>query len=188
MNFRKIKKGDILFLILVVLMVVPQTRQPIQIAFHSVVSLFSPSVINPKEQKEISYEPWKLKDLDGNEFDFSNTKNRVVIVNLWATWCPPCIAEFQGIQNLYDDYGKKVDFILVSDESPKAIQKFLKRNGYNIKVFTPLTQYPSYFTTKSIPRTYIIDKQGRIVIDKHGAANWNSSSVREQLDKLLTAS
>ena len=188
MKFRKIKKGDILFLILLVLMIVPQTRQPIQIAFHSVMSLFSPSVINHRQQKKILYEPWKLKDLEGNEFDFSNTKNRVVIVNLWATWCPPCIAEFQGIQNLYDDYGKKVDFILVSDESPKMIKKFLKSKGYNIKVFTPITEYPSYFNPKSIPRTYIIDKQGHIVIDKKGAANWNSSKVREQLDKLLTAS
>ena len=188
MKFRRIKKGDFLLLLLIVLMVLPQTRQPIQIAFHSVLSSFAPSVINNEEQKRILFESWRLRDLDGNEFNFNNSKNRVVIVNLWATWCPPCIAEFQGIQNLYDDYGGKVDFILVSDESPMTIQNFLNDNEYNIKVYTPISEYPSYFDSKSIPRTYIIDRQGRIVIDKKGAANWNSKKVRDQLDKLLKAS
>jgi len=130
---------------------------------------------------------FKINSINGEELDLSIFENKTILLVNVASKCG-FTKQYDGLQNLYDDYGKKVDFILVSDESPKAIQKFLKRNGYNIKVFTPLTQYPSYFTTKSIPRTYIIDKQGRIVIDKHGAANWNSSSVREQLDKLLTAS
>jgi thiol-disulfide isomerase/thioredoxin len=111
-----------------------------------------------------------------------------VFINLWATWCPSCIAEFQNIQELYNDYRDKAVFLLVSDESPKNIKKFLDRKGYDIQIFNPLTNYPDDFNPRSIPRTYIIDKEGYIVVDKKGAANWNSDKVRNQLDKLLKGS
>lgn len=127
----------------------------------------------------------ETKNIEGNDIDFKDVKRKVVFLNLWATWCPPCIAEFQGIQNLYDDYKDKVEFIMVSSESPKIIQKFLNNKGYQIPVFNPLTNYPNEFNARSIPRTYIIDKNGYVVVDKKGAANWNSAKIRRQLNKLL---
>ncbi len=187
MKLRKPKKSDILFLVIIALLIIPQTRQPIQIALHSVLSNFGPSVIDKEDQKKVSYASWKLRDLEGNELNYQNTKSKVVFVNLWATWCPPCIAEFQNIQDLYNDYGNDVLFLLVSDESPNTIQKFLDKKGYDIPIFSPLTNYPDDFSPRSIPRTYIIDKEGHIVVDKKGAANWNSDTIRKQLDELLKA-
>ena len=99
--------------------------------------------------------------------------------------CPPCIAEFQNIQDLYNDYNDEVFFLLVSNESPNTIQKFLDKKGYDIPIFNSFTNYPDEFNSRSIPRTYIIDKEGFIVVDKKGAANWNSSKIRNQLDELL---
>jgi len=188
MKLRKLKRNDLIWLVIIAVLIIPQTRQPIQIALHSVLSKFGPSVIDKEDQKRVSYTSWKLRDLDGNEINYIETKDKVVFVNLWATWCPPCIAEFQGIQDLYDDYKDKVTFVMVSNESPKTIQKFLSKKGYNIQIYNPLTNYPKEFNPGSIPRTYIIDKQGHIVVDKKGAANWNSDKVRTQLDELLKAS
>ena len=152
---------------------------------HSVLSKFGPSVIDKEDQKKVSYASWKLRDLDGNEINYKDTKGKVVFVNLWATWCPPCIAEFQGIQDLYNDYKDEVLFLLVSNESPETIQNFLDKKGYDLPIFIPLTNYPDDFNPRSIPRTYIIDKEGHIVVDKKGAANWNGNKVRNQLDRLL---
>ena len=175
-----------LFLMLIALLIIPQTRHPIQVALHSVLSKFGPSVIDKEDQKTVSYTSWKLRDLDGNELNYKDTKGKVVFINLWATWCPPCIAEFQGIQDLYNDYKDDVVFLLVSDESPKIINNFLDKKGYDVPIFNPLTNYPKDFEARSIPRTYIIDKEGRIVVDKKGAANWNSDKVRDQLNELLS--
>ncbi|WP_347922292.1 TlpA disulfide reductase family protein [Pontimicrobium sp. SW4] len=186
MKFRKPKKSDIIFLVIIALFIIPQTRQSIQIALHSVLSKFGPSVIDKEDQKLVSYASWKLRDLDGNELNYKDTKGKVVFVNLWATWCPPCIAEFQSIQDLYNDYKDDVLFLLVSDESPETVEKFLNKKGYHITVFNPLTNYPDDFNPRSIPRTYIVDKEGRIVVDKKGAANWNSDKIRAQLDILLS--
>ncbi|MCB0463356.1 MAG: TlpA disulfide reductase family protein [Flavobacteriaceae bacterium] len=188
MKFKKLKKSDVIFLVIIALLIIPQTRQPIQIALHSVLSQFGPSVIEKEHQKKVSYASWKLRDLEGNELNYQDTKGKVVFVNLWATWCPPCIAEFQNIQYLYDDYGNDVLFLLVSDESQNTIQKFLDKKGYDIPIFNPLNNYPDDFNPRSIPRTYIIDKEGHIVVDKKGAANWNSDTVRKLLDELLKAS
>lgn len=188
MKIRKPKKSDVILLVIITLLIIPKTRKPIQIALHSVLSKFGPSVIDKEDQEKVSYASWKLRDLDGNELNYQDTKGKVVFVNLWATWCPPCIAEFQNIQDLYNDYGNDVLFLLVSDESPKTIQKFLDKKTYDIPIFNPLTNYPGDFNPRSIPRTYIIDKEGHIIVDKKGAANWNSDTVRKQLDELLKAS
>jgi thiol-disulfide isomerase/thioredoxin len=186
MKFAKPKTSNILFLIVIALLVIPQTRQPIQIALQTVISKFSPSIIDKKDRKTISYASWELRDLQGNDINFKDTKGKVVFLNFWATWCPPCIAEFQGIQDLYNDYKGVVEFIMVSDESPETIQKFLKKKGYNIHIYSPLSNYPDDFDVRSIPRTYIIDKEGHVVIDKKGAANWNGNAVRQQLNLLLS--
>jgi len=188
MKLRKPKKSDVILLIVIALLIIPQTRQPIQIALHSVLSKFGPSVIDKEDREKVSYSIWELRDLEGNELNFADTKGKVVFVNLWATWCPPCIAEFQNIQDLYNDYNDEVVFLLVSDESSQTIQKFLEKKGYDIPIFNPLTNYPDDFNPRSIPRTYIIDKEGHIVVDKKGAANWNSNKIRNQLDELLKES
>jgi len=188
MKFKKPKTSNIILLVVITLFIIPQTRQPIQIALHSVLSKFGPSVIDKEDQKTVSYASWKLRDLEGNEINYNETKDKVVFINLWATWCPPCIAEFQGIQDLYNDYKDDVVFLLVSDEAPETIQIFLDKKGYNVPVFNPLTNYPKDFEGRSIPRTYIIDKEGHVVVDKKGVANWNSDKMRNELDELLKGS
>jgi len=185
MKLRKPKKIDIILLVIIALIIIPQTRHPIQITLHSVLSKFGPSVIDKEEREKVLYSSWTLRDLNGNELNYQDTKGKVVFVNLWATWCPPCIAEFQNIQDLYNDYGDKVVFLLVSEESPTTIQNFLNKKGYEIPIFNPLTNYPDDFNPRSIPRTYIIDKEGFVVVDKKGAANWNSDKIRNQLSVLL---
>ncbi|MCO4822969.1 MAG: TlpA family protein disulfide reductase [Flavobacteriaceae bacterium] len=185
MKLNKSKRSNMLFLVVIALLIIPTTRHPIQIALHTIFSQFGPSVIDKEDQKKITDSNWNLRALNGDEINFIDTKGKVVFVNLWATWCPPCIAEFQGIQDLYHDYNDKVEFLLVSDESPEIINKFLDKKGYDIKIYNPLSAYPSFFEARSIPRTYLIDKSGHIVIDKKGAANWNSNTVRSQLDQLL---
>ncbi len=61
----------------------------------------------------------------------------------------------------------------------------MEKNGYDFNVQIPKTEYPEIFDVSSIPRTFLIDKAGSIVMDKTGAANWNSKTVRETIDVLL---
>ena len=181
---RKFRLKNIIFLIVIAVLIIPQTRQPIQILLHQGLALFGPSIISHEKQSDLVSYSWKLKD--GQEvFNFEETKGQVVLVNFWATWCPPCIAEMPSMQALYNDYKDTVTFVFVSNEDDAVINRFLNKNEYTFKVYNPLTKYPESFDVTSIPRTFLIDKEGRIVIDKNGAANWNSDTVRKTIDALL---
>ncbi|MDO5977526.1 TlpA family protein disulfide reductase [Flavivirga spongiicola] len=184
MSRKKISLKNIIFLIIIAALIIPQTRLPIQIMLHKGLALFGPSVIKDTKQANLTNYNWKLKGEQG-AFNFEETKGKVVLVNFWATWCPPCIAEMPSMQALYNDYKDRIEFIFVSNEDDAVINQFLNKNNYTFKVYNPLTKYPESFDVTSIPRTFLIDKQGDIVIDKGGAANWNSDTVRKTIDDLL---
>jgi len=167
------------------LLLIPQTRQPIQVLLNKGLALFSPSTIDESKQVILANYNWDLQDTNSNVVHFEDVRGKVVLVNFWATWCPPCIAEMPSMQTLYDVYKNKIEFVFVSNEERSVINKFLKEKGYTFKVYNAVTQYPNAFDVSSIPRTFLIDKKGRIIIDKTGAANWNSETVRYTIDALL---
>ncbi|MEJ6791926.1 MAG: TlpA disulfide reductase family protein [Lacinutrix sp.] len=183
---RKISIKNIIFIVIIALLIIPQSRQQIQIFLHTIIAKWSPSVKKDNVKQQISSYQWKLQDLEGNNFQLEQVKGKVILVNIWATWCPPCIAEMPSIQELYTDYNDKIEFVLVSNEEQKTISSFLKTKGYNLKIYRPLSQTPKTFDVNSIPRTFLIDKKGNIIIDESGAANWNSETVRNTIDELLS--
>jgi thiol-disulfide isomerase/thioredoxin len=185
MRLKRPKLSNIIFLVFIILMIIPQTRQPIQIYLHKGLAMFSPSEISENERKILTNYSWKLKSLNGLDYDFKQAEDKVILINFWATWCPPCIAEMPVLQSLYNDYGDKIEFLLVSQEAETVIRKFLDKHDYTFEIHRSISEIPLMLQTKSIPRTLIISKEGNIVVDKIGVANWNSESVRETLDKLL---
>lgn len=166
-------------------MLIPQTRKPIQVLLHKGLALFAPSIEHETNRRLITYQDWQLEDLEGNTINFKDLKGKVIFLNFWATWCPPCIAEMKSIDELFNKYKEDVAFVLVSGEKPKIVQTFLTKKDYDLNSYTPQSKYPVDFNVKSIPRTYVINKKGEIVVDKGGAANWNSESVRVLIKQLL---
>ena len=188
MKLRKPKKSDLILLVIIAVLIIPQTRKPIQVLLHKGFALIGPSIENESNRTMVNFQDWQLEDLEGNRINFSELKNKVVFLNFWATWCPPCIAEMQSIQDLHDSYNNDVVFLLISNENPEVVKAFKNKKGYTLNSFKPLTEYPDNFNIRSIPRTFLINKKGEIVIDKGGAANWNSDKVRRQLDELIKGS
>jgi len=186
MKLKKRQISNIVFFIVIALMLIPQTRQPIQILLNKGLALFGPSIETESSRKTLEFQSWKLQDLKGNQINFKDLKGKVVLLNFWATWCPPCVAELPHIKDLNKDYKDKIEIILVSNESANKVQSFLDDKGFQLNSYMPLTDYPNDLNISSIPRTFLIDKTGAIVIDKTGAANWNSNTVRQQIDLLLS--
>lgn len=174
-----------LFFLFVLLLVIPQTRQQIQVFLNKGIAMFSPSVNSLEDVEQVSSYDWQLVNLKGEKFNLNQSKSRVVLVNIWATWCPPCIAEMPSIQKLSNDYKDKIDIVLVSNEKQEVIKQFLEKKEYNLEVFTPVTNAPETFNVRSIPRTFLIDRNGNIIIDESGAANWNSDKVRATINELI---
>ncbi|MFY0630795.1 MAG: TlpA family protein disulfide reductase [Flavobacteriaceae bacterium] len=185
MKIKKSKIFNIAIVVVIALLIIPQTAKPIKIGIHKIFGMFGPSVVAEKNRTVLKDYNWRLSNNKNQAYNLNEAKGKVVFVNLWATWCPPCIAEMPSMQDLYNDYKDKVAFLFVSNESPTKVQSFLERKKYSLPSFLPLSEMPEELYSRTIPATYIIDKNGTIVIDKKGAANWNASSVRSLLDRLI---
>ena len=128
---------------------------------------------------------WVLAWDQNEPFYFSNARDEVIFLNFWATWCSPCVAELPEIQKLYEKYGDKVVFMLVTNESPEVVNAFMEKQGYLLPVFYMGTQPPEVLAHSSLPTTFIISRDGKIVTRKKGAAKWNSRATEKIFDELL---
>ncbi len=183
----KLTKRNIIFLVVIALLIIPKTRQPLQVMLHKGLTYINQSSLIDKEERlAISYSNWKLKSDANTTLGFEETKGKVVFINFWATWCPPCIAEMPSLQALYTDYNDKVVFLFVTSDDFETVEKFKAKKDFDFEVFKPLNEVPVALTTRSIPRTFVINKNGEIVIDESSAIDWNSDTVRHQLDQLLS--
>lgn len=184
-KFLKKHWTNILFGVLVVLMIIPQTRMPMQVFVQRLIS-FSPSETSEDKRETLKDYQWSLLTLDSEEINFSQSQGEVVILNYWATWCPPCVAEMPSFQKLYDDYGSKVDFYFVTSEKPEKVNRFLEKHDYSLPVYLQYFEAPEQLQSSVLPTTYVITKNGKIAINETGVADWNSKKIRELLDKLLS--
>lgn len=187
--FMKLKRpslSNLLFGLFIVLLLIPQTRTPIQVAVNQLkMFILSPSEIDENEQTQVQPFEYQLRDIHGDYISVPIGTGNVTFISYWATWCPPCIAELPSMQKLYADYGDNVRFILLTNEDPEVVQRFMDKKGYNLPVYFPKMQTPKLLDSRSLPTNYILDKTGKIVVKEKGAADWNSKKVRELLDTII---
>ncbi len=184
MKFIKKHWSNILFFLLLILLIIPQTRMPIQVFVQRLIS-FSPSEVAEDKREVLNDYQWGLRKLDGSAADVSESREKVTIINLWATWCPPCVAEMPSFQKLHDSYGDQVDFYFVTSEEPEKVQRFMTKNNYSMPIYLQASSAPKLLQSNALPTTFVISKSGEIVINETGTADWNSKKMRELLDKLL---
>ena len=182
--FLKKHGTNVLVAVIILLLFIPQTGMPIRV-FISKLIAFSPSEVADEKQETLDNYHWSLHTLEGNEMNMSVSEGKVVLINFWATWCPPCVAEMPSLQNLYNEYGNRVDFYFVSQEDPSKLRRFMDKKDYNFPVYIQEYHAPDVIDAHSLPTTYIISKDGKIVMDKTGAANWDSEGVKALLERLL---
>jgi thiol-disulfide isomerase/thioredoxin len=145
----------------------------------------SAAVLKTELQMPIKDYDWQLVDVDSSPYNFEEAKGEVTLVNFWATWCAPCVAEMPSLQNLYNDYGEKVTFLIVAQDKEQKVSTFIEKHGYDLPIYFSDTEAPGLLTTKTIPTTYVIDKQGKIIVAEIGVADWNSDKIRNLLDELV---
>jgi thiol-disulfide isomerase/thioredoxin len=182
------KATDILFWLLLVLLIIPGPRKIISIGVNKVfLQVKTPGIEKEENQETLTNFDygWVLAWDQNEPFYFSNARNEVVFLNFWATWCSPCVAELPEIQKLYEKYGDKVVFMLVTNESPEVVKAFMEKHGYVMPVFYMGTNPPEVLAHTSIPTTFIISREGKVVSRKKGAAKWNSRATEEIFEELL---
>ena len=185
MEFLKKNWSNLLFIFFILLLILPQTRKPVQVQLNRIFAV-SPSEVPVEEREKLQDYDWELISLNGNLENLNSSQGKVTIINLWATWCPPCIAEMPSFQELYNEYSEKVDFYFVSSEEPERLKQFLQKHDYSLPLFLPKSPAPGVLQSNSLPTTYVISKSGKILVEKTGAADWNDEEFREKLESWVS--
>lgn len=177
--------GNLIWIIIILLLLFTP------VGFHARVLAgrifaFEADILGIEDRKTLDTYQWRLVDLEQRALDFDTLQNKVVVVNFWATWCPPCVSELPSFVSLYEDYQDKVAFLFVAKDDTKKVTSFLGKRGYDLPVYFEISQTPEMLESKSIPTTFIIGKSGTINVAEKGAANWNANTTRNLLDTLLS--
>ena len=125
-----------------------------------------------------------LVTLENKEFKLEELKGNVIILNLWATWCKPCIAEFKSLEkskSLFKENNVKI--IAVSNEPIDKISEFLKRKPFNLN-YIKLNKDLSYFDVHSLPTTIVLDKNGKENFRITNSIDFTSKDFTDKIKKL----
>ena len=108
-----------------------------------------------------------LSDLSGRQWSLKTLRGKVVLINFWATWCPPCRKEMPDLQALYERFRPKGLVILaISDEEIATVQPFIRERKYTYPVLVdPGRKVHRLFVVEGIPMSFVFNREGRLVAE-----------------------
>ncbi len=129
-----------------------------------------------------------LKDLDGKKVSLSDYRGKLIFLNFWATWCPPCRREMPSMERLYQRF-KDEDFVILAvdlREGKRVVEKFARKYKLNFPILLDSTgKTGDAYGIRAIPTTYFIDRQGKLIGKAVGARDWASKNAFELIEHLL---
>ena len=170
----------------------------ILLALLCVLSLLSCEKKEEKDDEEITetegddkiYAPdFDVYDGDANKLSLSDFRGRPVILNFWATWCPPCKAEMPHFENAFKEYGGEIEFMMVnltdgSRDTVDGVKEFIREQGYTFPVYYDTTYSASVaYGVSSIPATVFINADGTVFTAATGALS--EATLQKYIDSFL---
>ncbi len=129
---------------------------------------------------------WAMMALTGERVTLEAFRGRVIIVNSWATWCEPCVAELRTLAALRAAIpDSALAFVLVSPQQLPAVRSFVTRRALRLPVYLELSPAPAVFGFAAVPTTWIIDRTGRIALRRRGAMRWDTPAMQQLVRRLL---
>jgi peroxiredoxin len=125
----------------------------------------------------------QLTNLQGQAVSLADYRGQFVLLNNWATWCPPCKAEMPALQQFFDDH-RQQDFTIIAvdmAEPAALVEQFVAQNGLTFEVWLdPQEKVYQAFRNFSLPTSWLIDPQGQVRM------TWSGAISREMLEKTIT--
>ena len=135
---------------------------------------------------------FQVEDAEGNMISLSSFQGKPVVLNFWASWCPPCKSEMPDFQAAYDTYGEDIQFVMVNltdgnRETKETASAFIEESGFTFPVYYDVNMEAAYaYNISSIPVTVLIDADGTVVAHRIGMLN--AEGLQQGIDRLLEVS
>ena len=132
-------------------------------------------------EEELPAPDFALPGLNGELISLSEFKGNVVLVNIWATWCPPCVYEMPSMEKLHQQFKSekfKILAISIDSQGAKAVAPFMKNHNLTFQaLIDPAGTIRTSYGINSIPQSFIIDKQGHLLKKIIGPIDWATPEV-----------
>ena len=124
---------------------------------------------------------FNMQDAKDGQLQLQNLKGKKVLVNLWATWCPPCKREMPSLEKLYKSVDtSKVAFVMLSlDDDFEKAKKYVVQRKLDLPIYYPAENLPAMFNVRGIPTTFIFNESGSLIKQVEGADNFDTDQYRE---------
>ena len=129
-----------------------------------------------------------LNDLNDQTVSLDDYKGKIVFVDFWASWCPPCRQSIPVVESLYEEYKNNKDVVILGinmNEDKSVISQFVLDNNINYKVLIGDAKVASNYNIRGIPAFFIIDQTGKIYNKYVGFAPGIEAKWKEDINKLL---
>jgi len=143
--------------------------------------LFQAETVWAEESAEPASYDLELITLDGKRSTTLEAyRGKTLFVNLWATWCPPCLAEMPYIQSLYEEVADEgVEFIMIAtDDDPEVARRFMDAKGYTMPAYRTVGAVPAMYRSSTLPTTWVISPEGKVATVHAGMANYNTRGFK----------
>ena len=131
-----------------------------------------------------------LADTNGHSIELSELRGKLVLVNLWATWCEPCLREMPSLERLQSRLGERIAVLAVSEDrgGNKTVEPFIAKLGLkSVKIYIdPKSEVGHAFGARGLPTSFLIDREGKVLGRVEGAAEWDSPKILGVLEPLLS--
>ena len=131
-----------------------------------------------------------LADTNGHSVELSELRGNLVLVNLWATWCEPCLREMPSLERLQSRLGERIAVLAVSEDrgGNKTVEPFIAKLGLkSVKIYIdPKSEVGHAFGARGLPTSFLIDREGKVLGRVEGAAEWDSPKILGVLEPLLS--
>ncbi|MDR0551303.1 MAG: TlpA family protein disulfide reductase [Spirochaetaceae bacterium] len=165
-----------------------EAREPAQTAAAERMQAAFAKARMPLFDKPRRAKDWTLKTLAGNSITLSALKGKIVLVNFWATWCPPCRAEMPSMETFYRHFKDAgLEFAAVDImESELNVGDFVRKSGYTFPVALDLDgKVSNAYGIQAVPSTFIVNKNGEIIASVVGGRDWDSPEIFAAFEILL---
>ncbi len=149
--------------------------------------ILRPNLKLPAEQQLPTSLNVYMRNPQGEIVLLNQFRGKVIFLNFWATWCPPCRAEMPHIQALYEKYADdpRYAFVMLSlDDNPEKIKEYIGNSAYTFPVFQAVGSIPAELSSATIPTTFVISANGRIVMRQDGMSQYNTPGFRRFMQDL----
>ncbi len=138
--------------------------------------------------RPLSAPDFTIPTLDGGRFRLIDQRSKVVFVNFWATWCPPCREEMPTMERLWRRHQNE-PFVMLAvsiDADPAGVQPFVTQQGFTFTVgLDPEQRLVNRFRVRGLPATFVVDRRGRVAAAALGPRAWDSAPAHALIERLV---